>query len=466
MENEVNLEITLTEKQQIAWDYLNDHTTNEVLFGGGAGGGKTLLGCLWLLHNCLKYPNSRWLMGRAVLKNLRESTLLTFFQLCNKAGLKIDLDFEYRQMDGIIRFLKTGSEIYLKDLFAYPSDPEFDSFGSTEYSGIFIDEGSQITSKAYNICKSRIRYKLEVFNLIPKLLICTNPTKNFLYYEFYKSFKINNLPIYKKFVPALVQDNQYISPYYEENLKKLDRISKERLLFGNWEYNEDENNLFDYDKIIEMFRPLSKVNEQVYLTIDVARFGSDFSVLMVWKGFSVEKILTYKKQSTSETRKVIENLMQTYNIPLNNVVVDEDGVGGGLVDELKCRGFVNNSRPVEKKQTSGEYTKPAIHNFANLKSQCYFMLADKVNKGEIIIYPEINPQIKEMLIEDLEQIRQKDPDKDGKLAVTPKEEIKERMGRSCDFSDCMMMRIFFELKMPLAFGFIRLNNSFKTQKAF
>ena len=70
------MEITwrTSEKQRLAFDYLNDNETTEVFYGGGAGGGKSYLGCCWLIISCLKYKGSRWLMGRAVLKSLREST--------------------------------------------------------------------------------------------------------------------------------------------------------------------------------------------------------------------------------------------------------------------------------------------------------------------------------------------------------------------------------------------------------
>ena len=97
-------------------------------------------------------------MGRAILKSLKESTLLTFFQVCKEFGLKPNVDYRYNAMEGTIKFWNDSS-VYLKDLFAYPSDPEFDSLGSTEYTGAFIDEASQITAKAKNIVMSRIRYK-------------------------------------------------------------------------------------------------------------------------------------------------------------------------------------------------------------------------------------------------------------------------------------------------------------------
>ena len=69
-----------TKKQYTAWQYLEDDTTTELFFGGGAGGAKSSLGCIWLIIKSLQYPGSRWLMGRAHLKILKESTLLTFFE--------------------------------------------------------------------------------------------------------------------------------------------------------------------------------------------------------------------------------------------------------------------------------------------------------------------------------------------------------------------------------------------------
>ena len=392
-------------------------------------------------------------MGRAVLKALKESTLLTLFQICKDWGLVKDIDFRYNQIEGHITFIATGSVIYLKDLFQNPSDPEFDDLGSREYSGIFIDEGAQITTKAFNIAKSRIRYKLDEFGIIPKTLICSNPCKNFLYYDFYKPFKNKTLPKYRKFLQALVNDNPYMPKVYEENLRKLDKVSKERLLFGNWEYDDDETNLFEYDKTVSMFEKDNghSDNPISYLTVDPARKGKDRIIIMWWVDLAVKKVWIFEKptrQIIKGLRIFIEKLMEEKNISKRYVIIDEDGLGGGLVDELPIgvQGFINGSRPIELREKSAAYTKVPKHNFANLKSQCYFYLAKYVNDEEIEIYKGISAEIKELLIEDLEQIKQKDIDKDGKLAIIPKEEIIKNLGRSTDFSDCMMMRMFFVLK--------------------
>lgn len=437
-----------SKKQLQAFNYLTDTNTNELLYGGGAGGGKSYLGCVWLIYCCLAYPGTRYLMGRAILKTLKESTLLTFFQACRQFGLKKDIDYKYNYIQGIISFLKTGSEIYLKDLFAYPSDPEFDELGSTEYTGIFIDEASQVSKKAYLIAKSRLRFKLDEYNIIPKILTATNPTKNFLYSEFYTPYRNKTLPNHKKFIQALVGDNPFISKHYIENLKQLDKNSKERLLFGNWEYDDDPSRLFEYDKIMDIFTNAKNHGNDVdkFISVDVARFGSDRTVIIHWSLFHMERIYILEKTGTKDVREFIERIASANSIPRSNIVIDEDGVGGGIVDEMKgVKGFVNGSRP---REYPVEKLQLIQHNYANLKAQCYFLLAKYVHNARISCYKEINIVIKEKLIEELEQIKRKDADKDSKISVTPKEEIIEMIGRSPDISDAMMMRMLFELTQP------------------
>ena len=137
----------LTKKQTEALDYLEDKTTKELLFGGGAGGAKSFLGCLWIILSCYKYPNTRWIIGRSKLKALKETTLNTFFEVANILGLEANNHYTYNAQSGVI---KVGdSEVILKDLFHYPSDPNYDSLGSLEITGAFIDVNINKTIEAY-----------------------------------------------------------------------------------------------------------------------------------------------------------------------------------------------------------------------------------------------------------------------------------------------------------------------------
>lgn len=446
METSLRIKWKPSSKQEQTFDLLEDKEHTEVFYGGGAGGGKSYLGCVWLVYSCLKYEGSRWLMGRAVLKALKESTLLTFLQVCREFELT-DEHYKYNPMEGTIKFWN-GSSIYLKDLFLYPSDPEFDSLGSTEFTGAFIDEASQITAKAKNIVMSRIRYKLDKFGLVPKLLIASNPSKNFLYFEFYKPWKEGKIEPYRAFIPALVGDNPFISKHYIENLKKLDRISKERLLYGNFEYDDDPTRLFSYDAIVDLFTNNAEKGQR-YCTVDVAGRGRDKTVIIIWDGWFIEKIILKDNISSDELDKILIEK----KIPRSKCAIDEDGVGFGLVKNLSgAKGFVNNAQPIKsKKETDRE---KSLRNYRNLKAQCWFELANYVNTGQIGIYRDVPVEVRELIIEDLEQIKQKDPGKDAPLTILSKEEIKESLGRSTDVGDAMMMRMFFILRPPLAFDFV------------
>ena len=175
-----------TAKQDLAIEYLFDKETKEVLFGGAAGGGKSYIGCSFLLLMALKYPGTRYLMGRSKLDALKKTTLNTFFEVCQEWGLIANKHYNFNGSSNIITFYNK-SEIILKDLFLYPSDRNFDSLGSLEITAAFIDEANQITEKAKNIVASRLRYKLDKFNLMPKILLTCNPSKNWCYNEYYKT---------------------------------------------------------------------------------------------------------------------------------------------------------------------------------------------------------------------------------------------------------------------------------------
>lgn len=424
----------LSIKQTIALDLLEDKTTNEILFGGGAGGGKTALGCYWQLKQRLKYPNTRGLIGRAVLKTLKETTLVSFFQIAKMQGLEANKHFKFNAQSSTIEF-PNGSTILLKDLYSYPSDPNFDELGSLEITDAFIDEANQVDDKARNIIKSRIRFQLDQNDLVPKILYTCNPAKNWTYSEFYKPQQDGTISKNKKFITSLIDDNPYISKHYKENLLTLDSVSKERLLFGNWEYLDDPAQLIDYDKILDSFSNSFVPLGVSYITCDVARFGGDSTVIGVWSGFRV-RLYQFNGKSVVEVAELIKNFATEHKVPTSNIVCDEDGVGGGVVDILRCKGFVNNSSPLVNPVTRQK------ENFDNLKSQCYFKLADMVNKAEL--YIQADGKQKQLIIQELEQVKQKSVDNDMKKGVIPKDKVKAAIGRSPDFSDCLAMRMFFE----------------------
>jgi len=422
--------IKLLPKQEGAIFYLKDNTTTELIYGGAAGGGKSAVGCLWLMEMCQKYEGSRWLMGRSKLSSLKETTLKTFFELAGQLGI-VD-QFKYNAMSNVI-YWHNGSEIILKDLFSYPSDPNYDSLGSLEITGAFIDECNQVVYKAWQIVNSRIRYKLHEFGLIPKMLGTCNPSKNWVYKEFYKPSSNETIKSYRKFIQALPSDNPHLHPSYLESLLRLDKNSRERLYYGNWEYDNDPATLIEMDAITDYFNPihLEKTGRK-YMTIDVARKGKDKTVFRVWHGWvCIYRDSILKSPLTTVVTRAKE-LQEKYNIPTTSVIADEDGVGGGVVDFLGCEGFVNNSRPLNDE------------NYDNLKSQCSVKMAYKIQlreAGEVCT----DTDVKDSTGEEMGQVKIKDIDKDGKVGIIPKNVITQIIGRSPDDWDTIMMRYYFDL---------------------
>jgi phage terminase large subunit len=430
----MEININPTKRQSQAWKYLNDDSTNIVLFGGSAGGGKSWLGCLWITTLCLQYKGIRCLIGRSVLTQLKLTTLNTLFDLLGSMGLKSGEHYNFNGQSNVMTF-NNGSEIIFKDLQQQPSDPNMDSLGSLEISAAFVDEASQITSLTFSIIKSRLRYKLNEYNLIPKVLMTCNPANNWIKKDFYLPHVNGILEENKIFIPSLPLDNPYLPDSYIQMLKELPPQQRRRLLEGDWDYLDDTGSLFEFDSISDsVFRETPNGMDKKYMSVDVGRFGSDRSVVTIWVGLVVTEILIYTKLSTTDLSSEIRTLIQKYGIHINHVIVDSDGVGGGVADQLRgCVNFVNNSK--------------ALHdqNFSNLKSQCYVKLSDMLKEGKISLNL-MDPTIVDDLTQELLSVKLKDIDKDNKVAVQSKDEMKKVLGKSPDLSDSLMMKMYFDIK--------------------
>jgi PBSX family phage terminase large subunit len=403
-----------------------DNDCRQLLYGGSAGSGKSFLGCDWQIKRRLKYPGTRGLIGRSELKKLRLSTMATFFELCAMYGLNPDKHWTYNGQDHVIKFYN-GSQIILMDLADLPSDPEFQRFGSIELTDAFVDEAGEVSQKCIDILSSRLRYKL--INDKPKLLMTCNPHKGWLYNEFFDAQRNGTIRKDRRFIQALPTDNPHVSQVYLESLQMLPIIDRKRLLEGDWDYDETKDRLYEYDDLLRCFRNLSTINQDKFITADIARMGDDRTVIVLWNGLHAEKFIALKHKPINEVVDTIRQLAESNGVRLSNVLCDEDGIGGGVVDFMKCKGFLNGSKAVRD-------------NYMNLKCDCYFKLGELITTNAITF----ESTHKDTIVKELEMIRREKIDSDGKLRVTNKEDLKKRFGMSPDFADAIMMRCFYELK--------------------
>lgn len=446
------------EKQAEALAILTDNETEEFLYGGAAGGAKSWTGCCWLLFMCLLFPKTRWFIAREELKRITESTLITFFKVASAYGVKLGVDFKFNGQKNFIQFTN-GSRIDLLEIKYLPSDPLFERFGSTEYTGGWIEEGGEVHFSAFEVLKTRIgRHLNDAYGITAKMFITCNPKKNWLYTTFYLPSIRKSLNQFQKYLVALVQDNPHIDSGYIERLRRTtDKAQKERLLNGNWEYDDDPTALCTYDNIISIFSNNHiQRSESKRIVADIARFGSDKARIGVFYGWVLVEHVEFAISATTQIQDAILALRVKHSIPADMCIADEDGIGGGVVDNCKIKGFLNNGKPLPPKETKENNlvkSKEEQPNYSNLQAQCIYGLAGVINSNEFYIECELSALQKEDIATELSWMKTYKVDDERKLRVLPKEKVKENIGRSPDWRDLFMMNYYFELDVKRAVDF-------------
>lgn len=442
----------------------------QILFGGAAGGGKSVVGCACILIMALMYPGTRYLIGRSRLKTLKESTLVSFFFVCGHLGLEEGTHYTYNETACTVK-LFNGSVILMKDLYTFPTDPDFDRLGSLEVTAAFVDEGNQCSQKAIDILLTRIRYRLmdfcdkcgaetagakvlkrnkdkepEVFQckkcgcetegLFPKMIITCNPAKNWVYNLFYKPFKDGELDATRYFIPAKSGDNPKLSKHYLSSLDSLDDQSKARLKEGSWEHS-DPYSIFKPDPLAEMFaQSRDETGSRYFLAIDPSGEGQDAAEFVVMsENMTIVEWVTLKGSlKPSDLFEVADRLIDFYNIDQYDIAFDSDGLGFALIERYEYGYHIKNGGA-------------AIYNgnYRNLKTQLYFRLARMINEGKIAINCWTH-EIEKELTQELQVLQKINIDSDGKIDMTRKDQVRQKIGRSPNKSDALayMMRHFMQ----------------------
>jgi phage terminase large subunit len=447
---EINFK-TKIQNQVTASKYWVDDVTEQILYGGAKGGGKTVLGCSLIFGDALIYPDTHYFIARQELNDLRKFIIPSVAEWFEIVGLKME---DYATFNGQDNYysLYNGSRVYLISCKEIPSDPLYERFGAMQNTRGWIEEAGEVCEAAKdNLWLSVGRWKNDIYGLKKKLLLTANPKKGWMKRDFVDPLKENRLPISKQYVQSFATDNTYLSADYIKSLQEdKNKVRRQRLSQGNWDYDEDMDSLTTFDALSDAFtNTITKDNEK-YLTIDVARLGKDSTVFGFWNGLELYRIEKFNKQDTEKTKQTAKDYAITEKIPYSHIVIDEDGIGGAVVDGMVgVRGFVANSTPLPtRSQIRGRISKlenPLIPktSYGNLKSQCAFKLAELINEHKITFKVS---DYREQIIEELTSLlRQKDVDTDGKLLIRPKDSVKEDIGRSPDIGDSIIFRAWFEL---------------------
>lgn len=438
-------------KQVQTLEYLNDNTTSYVGYGGAARGGKSALIALDAIFTSYAYPECANLIGRKNLTTLWETTWKTLLRNLNNFDFVEGKDYVYNGQRHELTF-ENGSQIIAKNLQLKPSDTEATEFGSLEILKAYIDQSEHVTIKIIEKVGERVgsHFTASEYNLKGKVLEAFNPSTSHVKRRYWIPFRNDSEKKTRKFVRALPSDNpgreavEWVKQKeqdYQDGTMTL--VEYQKQIKGNFDFDDNPDALCSYDKIISLFENnhIQHGNEK-YITADIARLGSDKAIIFVWYDWVVVEKVVFDISKTTDIQTTIKALRVKHGIPKSNCAADEDGVGGGVIDNLGIVGFVNNSRPI--KEPVGD--KREVPEYKNLKTQCGYKLAEKINKNAIFIECELSEDEKQEIEEEFAQLQSYKVDDDGKLRLKPKKDIKEDLGRSPDWLDTFIMRMIFDLK--------------------
>lgn len=464
----MELNITPQPKQHLAFEAWNHPLIDDVVYGGAAGGGKTWWGSEAIMIDALRWPDTRYFIAREGYENLMATSFVTLTQkVLPHHKLENGKHWHFNGSKKQVEFYN-GSTISFIHIENQPSDPLFNRFGSHEYTRGWIDEASESPFKAYDVLKSRVgRWKNKELNIKSKMALTLNPSQGWPYRIFYDPWKKAGRPSDPEhalvsirgqaqgetidrlfvFVEAKWNDNEYTAAEYMRNLATInDPVLKARLMEGDWEYSSAADVLFDASSIADLFTSRTKKGEK-YITVDVSR-NSDLFVIRYWEGWTsfrteihdpkIEGIITAPRAADW-----VRTGIDTYGVPREHVLVDQDGVGGGVIDLLPgCIGFSGASAPFGMVGERANREK-----YDNLRAQCVYHTSYIVMNRQAAD-TSLDVAARELLAADLVQFKRREADKlDAKLKVTKKEDIKAALGRSPDCGDTFWMRAYFDLRL-------------------
>ena len=164
--------------------------------------------------------------------------------------------------------------------------------------------------------------------------------------------------------------------------------------------------------------------EPVVLAVDVARYGSDRSVILRRRGDRVEDIQVLRQMDTMQlAARVAASIREHEQVQLH---IDEVGVGAGVVDRLRELGHrvrgINVANRARQERT-----------YLNLRAEGYWTLAERFNTGRISI-PADN-----QLIGELAAMRYGYDKQTNRLKIESKDDMRKRGLPSPDIADALML---------------------------
>lgn len=414
--------LSLTPKQNELAEAIKSRQYRTILTGGAMSTAKSYGLCIMILSMAYQFPKTRYAICRKNRSNMARTIIATFDKVAEAMAIHTEWNGQ-----AYCATLDNGSTIWFVELDE-TKDRDFNKIKGLELTAGGIDECNEVVEQAYLILLSRIGR--ENSNGEPAICLLTcNPSDGWVKDRFYTPSISNTIGSTELYIPSLPSDNPHNSKEYLDGLQSMPDAFRKRYVEGSWEYADEESTLFKSRHVDASFVDTYTKGTK-YVAYDVARSGTDRSVLALWDNNTLVDIVVTKDKEEQIDLVTQAGLLQEYmtknSVGYSNTAVDAVGIGAGLVDTLKERGVY------VKEYMAGGASKGAYNN---LRSEHYHKLAQDIENGTAKIYsgcPYINELKKDLYAHSYQT-------KDKHLVLDSKELIKKRIGLSPDVSDAVVM---------------------------
>jgi hypothetical protein len=199
-------------------------------------------------------------------------------------------------------------------------------------------------------------------------------------------------------------------------------------------------------KLCLIEQPVPSVGTQI--GCDVARFGDDDTDIFVRRGNCFLHHESHNGWSTSQVAGRLKQLAVEYASPSEAatqipITIDDDGVGGGVVDQAEDFNFV----PVKSGWAAIEDDQ-----YPNVRSELWFNTRQRANEGRIDV-SRLSKESRQQLFIQLMAPTWK-LDSSGRRVVEPKHDTKKRLKRSPDSADAFNIALYNPVQTDHGFAVV------------
>jgi hypothetical protein len=316
------------------------------------------------------------------------------------------------------------------DFGGLDSQQAISKFNSAEYAFAAIDQAEETTESDLRDLRGALRLCIKGKPLNYKILFTANPANCWLK----QSFIGKDISPDRRFVQALPMDNPHLPPDYINTLKAAYEHRPEILrayLYGHWDELDGIDQCIK-SGWLEIAWANQYVDEwsRVFLSVDVARYGNDETVILLMDNGDIKEKKFYGQKGIDETANII-HVMSVENNKCPVALDDVEPYCGAVADILKRMGT-----PIIGCPAAGSPTiERNEERFYNLRAQMWWEAGKKLANGEISLKDK-DPILQRQLTGVKYKYR------NGKILIESKEEIKERLGESPDRGDAYVQALY------------------------